>query len=203
MLRPLHAVLTFVGIILSSVPPALRRNFRPALHPVCVHRPAAKAMLSGKCSPKSMKADLKQTIVVENKTGGAGMVGLNEVLTKPKDGYTLHLCSYIDANNTVVYKKASYALADLAPIALTSKSYCTFAVSNRMQVNTIPEFIAAAKAKPGALNYGRVEIGQHHRTAGQAVRAHRGFHLLTGVTFRGLPEVTRSRRATPTSPSAR
>ena len=53
--------------------------------------------------------------VVENKTGAAGMIALNEMLAQPRDGHTLLLCSYIDPTNTHLFKKVSYSWKTLRP----------------------------------------------------------------------------------------
>src|ERR1700752_567706 len=53
---------------------------------------------------EQLRQSLAQPVVVENKTGAAGMIALNEMLAQPRDGHTLLLCSYIDATNTLLYK---------------------------------------------------------------------------------------------------
>ena len=102
---------------------------------------------------------LGQPVIVENKTGAAGMIALNDVLAQPRDGHTLLLCSYIDAINPLLYKKVAYKLDDIAPVSLVQKAYYAFTISNALPVNDLKGFIAHAKTKPGALNYGKVGSG--------------------------------------------
>src|SRR5262245_35244199 len=77
---------------------------------------------------EKLRVALGQPVVVENKTGAAGMLALNEMLVQPRDGHTLLLCSYIDPTNTLLYKKVSYKLEDLAPVTLVSKAFYAFTV---------------------------------------------------------------------------
>ena len=78
-----------------------------------------------------MQKALGQPVVVENKTGAAGMIALNEMLAQPRDGHTLLLCSYLDATNTLLYKSVAYKIEDIAPISLVSKAYYAFTVPDR------------------------------------------------------------------------
>jgi tripartite-type tricarboxylate transporter receptor subunit TctC len=123
-------------------------------------------------------------VVVENKTGAAGMIALADLLAQPRDGHTLLLCSYIDAINPLLYRKATYKIEDLAPISLVSKAYYAFTVPASLPVNTLGEFIRYAKERPGELNYGRVGSGSVTEILARQFEKVAGISM-TGVTFRG------------------
>jgi tripartite-type tricarboxylate transporter receptor subunit TctC len=125
-----------------------------------------------------------QSVIVENKTGAAGMIALADVLAQPRDGHTLLLCSYIDAINPLLYKKVSYKLDDIAPVSLVQKAYYAFTISNALPVNDLKGFIAHAKTKPGALNYGKVGSGSVTELLARQLEKIAGISM-TGVTFRG------------------
>ena len=127
---------------------------------------------------------LGQPVIVENKTGAAGMIALNDVLAQPRDGHTLLLCSYIDAINPLLYKKVAYKLDDIAPVSLIQKAYYAFTISNALPVNDLKGFIAHAKTKPGALNYGKVGSGSVTELLARQLEKVAGISM-TGVTFRG------------------
>ena len=127
---------------------------------------------------------LGQPVIVENKTGAAGMIALNDVLAQPRDGHTLLLCSYIDAINPLLYKKVAYRLDDIAPVSLIQKAYYAFTISNELPVNDLKGFIAHAKTKPGALNYGKVGSGSVTELLARQLEKVAGISM-TGVTFRG------------------
>lgn len=131
-----------------------------------------------------LQTSLGQPVVIENKTGAAGMIALNDMLGQPRDGYTLLLCSYIDPTNTHLYKKVTYKLEDLAPVTMVSKAYYAFVVPASSPANSMKEFIAHAKSKPGELNYGKVGTGSVTELLPKQLEKETGIKM-TGVTFRG------------------
>ena len=133
---------------------------------------------------EKLQAALGQPVVVENKTGAAGMLALREMLAQPRDGHTLLLCSYIDAINPLIFKKVDYKLDEIVPVSLIQKAYYAIAVPTESPANNLREFIAYAKTKPGALNYGRVGSGSVTEYLARQFAKHGGFSM-TGVTFRG------------------
>ncbi len=130
---------------------------------------------------EKLRVSLGQPIVVENKPGAGGKIAVDYILGQPRDGYTLLLCTYIDAINTVLYKKSSYQLSDIAPISLITNAFYAVAVAKDLPVNDINEFIAYAKKRPGELNYGHVGAG----SAPELVT--KRFEQVTGVSMTGIP----------------
>jgi tripartite-type tricarboxylate transporter receptor subunit TctC len=128
-----------------------------------------------------LRNSLGQPVVVENKPGAGGAIAVADVLAQPRDGYSLLLCTYIDPINTVLLKSVSYKLENLQPISQITKAYYGLAVPNNLPVNSIAEFIAYAKTRPGQLNYGHVGVG----SAPELIA--REFELLTGIKMTGVP----------------
>ncbi len=143
-----------------------------------------------------MQAALGQPVIVENKTGAAGMIALKDLLAQPRDGHTLLLCSYIDAINPSIYKRVDYKLDDIVPVSMVQKAYYAIAVPNALPVNNLKEFVAHAKANPGKLNYGKVGSGSVTEVVPRQFEKVAGVSM-TGVTFRGtgpaLQEVVANR----------
>lgn len=136
---------------------------------------------------EKLRNSLGQSVVVENKPGAGGKIAVDHVLSQPRDGYTLLLCTYIDAFNTVLLKNSSYKVEDLAPISQITKAYYAFAVPASSSANTVAEFIAQAKARPGALNYGHVGAGSMPELI--AKRFEKSAEIkLTGVPYKGTAE---------------
>jgi tripartite-type tricarboxylate transporter receptor subunit TctC len=131
---------------------------------------------------------LGQRVIVENKPAAAGMVAARDVLSQPRDGYNLLLCTHFEAINTEVYKTVQFKLADLAPISLIAKYYYGLALANVVPAAGLKSFLDYAKAHPGDLTYATIGAG-----SAQEILA-RQLEKLTGITmnripFRGGPQV--------------
>jgi tripartite-type tricarboxylate transporter receptor subunit TctC len=188
----MHAMLLQGGLICGALAPSFAQSPAPSYptQPIRMLVPYGGGGPSdtvARVLAEPMARSLGQPVVVENKTGAAGRIAMNELLAKPKDGYTLHQCSYIDANNTVVLKNPGYRLDDIAPITLVSKSYYAFTVAQSVPANSLEEFIRYAKSRDGGLNYGRVGPGGITELLVKQFEHLAGFKS-TGVTFRGTHE---------------
>jgi tripartite-type tricarboxylate transporter receptor subunit TctC len=133
-------------------------------------------------------AALGQRVVVENKPAAAGMIATRDVLSQPRDGYALLLCTHFEAINTAVYKNVQFKLGDIAPISLIAKYYYGLALSNAVPAADFESFVPYAKAHPGEVSYATVGAG-----SAQEILA-RQLEKLTGITmnripFRGGPQV--------------
>ena len=122
---------------------------------------AARWILSRASSPKGLTARLGQSVVVDDKPGGNGVIGIRETLKAPPDGYTLQLGS-VGANVTPALMQPNYPfdpLRDYVPIAMVAEWSAILVVKKDLPVNTLAEFIAYAKARPGQLNFGATGYG--------------------------------------------
>jgi tripartite-type tricarboxylate transporter receptor subunit TctC len=102
---------------------------------------------------------LGQRVIVENKPGAAGQIATRDVLSQPRDGYNLMLCTHFDAINTALYKKVAFKLSDLAPISQISRYYYGLALANALPAKTFEEFVAYAKAHPTEVHYASIGSG--------------------------------------------
>jgi tripartite-type tricarboxylate transporter receptor subunit TctC len=103
---------------------------------------------------------LGQPFVVENKPGAGNMIGIESVARSPGDGYTVLVTASTLALNSVLYKKVPYdPVRDFAPITLAATAPNVLVVNPALPAKSLAEFIALAKAKPGALSYGTPGIG--------------------------------------------
>lgn len=108
---------------------------------------------------------LGQQLVVENRGGADGVIAAESVARSAPDGYTLFFASSGHAINASLYKSLPYrTVEDFEPIALVGESPNLIAVTPSLPVNDLREFIALAKSKPGALNYGATSSPTHLAT---------------------------------------
>ena len=125
---------------------------------------------------------LHGSFVVENKTGAGGEIGISFAAKANPDGYTLlHAPSGITVLPFVM-KSVSYDLdKDFDPVVLVGLTKFCLVVSPSLQVNSVSELIALAKAQPGALTYASAGIGTPHQIFAEQ------FKLATGTNIRHVP----------------
>ncbi len=108
-----------------------------------------------------LQAVLGQPIVIDYKAGAGGTVGAQDVMRAPADGYTLMLANTgVMVINPALYGKLPYdTLRDFTPIARTAMQPLALLVNPKMPVNSLREFVAYARARPGQVNYGSAGNG--------------------------------------------
>jgi len=136
-----------------------------------------------------LSEQLGQKVFVEDKPGAGGMIALDDMLAQPKDGYTLQLCTYFDAINTLLYKNVSYKLNDIAPITLVSKYYYLIGLAKSVPVDTFDQLVAYAKTHPGDILYGTVGAGSTQELVAHELEKTTGIKM-TKVPFKGSSEIT-------------
>jgi tripartite-type tricarboxylate transporter receptor subunit TctC len=119
--------------------------------------PGGVADIVGRPLAASMEKHLKQPVVVTNRTGAGGAVGMTAAAKSAPDGYTilttLSSISIFPVSDPLNGKAAPYELKDFAPIALLTADPTVLVVRADSPYKTIQEFIAGAKANPGKINY--------------------------------------------------
>jgi len=133
-----------------------------------------------------MTAVLGQPIVVEARPGAGGVTGMDAVAKSPADGYVIGLGS---AGGLAISPKLQPsmpydALRDFAPLTLAVLVPEPLVVPASTPYRTVAELVAAAKARPGALNYGSTGPGSMPHLAGELLRLAAGIDI-THVPYRG------------------
>src|SRR5262249_53754066 len=131
---------------------------------------------------------LRQRVIVENKPAAAGMVATRDVLSQPRDGYTLLLCTHFEAINTAVYKNVQFALSDLAPISLIAKYYFGLALANSIPAADLDSFIRYARSHPGEVTYATIGAGSAQEMLARQLEKLTGI-VMNRIPFRGGPQV--------------
>jgi tripartite-type tricarboxylate transporter receptor subunit TctC len=122
---------------------------------------------------------LKKQFIIDDRPGGASNVGTEIVVRAPPDGYTLLVVTVTNVINTSVYDNLSFDLVrDIAPVSGLVKLALVLVVNPAVPAQTLPEFIAYAKANPGKLNYASVGSGAATNVAGELFKAMAGVDLV-------------------------
>ena len=114
----------------------------------------------------------RQPFVVENRPGGAGVIGAAQVANAQPDGYTFLFTSPSTILTQTLLQKVSYDPDSLIPISILGNLPFILGVKSSLPVKTLPEFVAYAKAKPGKLN-GKRRCGWHWPSGSDAVHEDR------------------------------
>jgi tripartite-type tricarboxylate transporter receptor subunit TctC len=134
---------------------------------------------------------LGQQVVVDNRPGGASNIGTSIVAHAPPDGYTLLVATTTNAINVSLYDSLDFnLLRDIAPVAGLVRLALVLVVHPSVPAQTLPEFLAYAKANPGKINYASVGSGAATNVAGELFKAMAGINLVN-VPYRSnyLPDL--------------
>ena len=161
----LVAVLVTTLLLLTGTISARAEPYptRPIRIVVPTQAGAAQDILARLMQPHLEKA-LGQPVIVENRSGASTMIGTDAVAKAAPDGHTLLVVPTTFTVNAALNTKLAFDLErDFEPITLLVKNPLLFAVNAKVPANSLGEFVALAKAKPGSLNYG---------TSGASTQAH-------------------------------
>jgi tripartite-type tricarboxylate transporter receptor subunit TctC len=129
---------------------------------------------------------LKGTIVVENRTGAGGAIGAVEAARADADGYTLLFVASPFTTVAAASKTAGYdPVKQFVPVAPIATGPLAFVVGNDVPATTMAEFLALARQKPGALNYGSAGPGSVNHLALELLKARTGTDIVH-VPYKGI-----------------
>ncbi|PZW38890.1 tripartite-type tricarboxylate transporter receptor subunit TctC [Humitalea rosea] len=139
---------------------------------------------------QKLSESLGQTVIVDNRAGGNGIIGTELVARAPADGYTLLLASTSHITNSLLMTTSFDALRDFVPVATLSESPVILVVNPSVPANTLQEFIALARAQPTVLNYSSAGTGNPNHLAGEMLGIMAGIQT-THIPYRGgAPAIT-------------
>jgi len=145
--------------------------------------PGGGTDITARIAAQAITEALGQTVVVDNRPGSGGTIGTEMAARAPADGHTL-ITSGTGAHaiNPALYAKIPYdSVKDFAPVSLVASTPYLMVVTNALPVKTVQEFIAHARAKPGAVNMASSGSGGMPHLAGEL------FKLMTGVQMLHVP----------------
>ena len=131
---------------------------------------------------------LGQRFYVENQPGAGGIAAARTVISSPPDGHTLALLSNGTAISVSLFRKLPFdPLRDFEPVSSLGFFDFVFCTGAGSEFKTLGDFIAAAKARPGALNVGTINIGSTQNLSAELFKTAAGIDF-TIIPFRATPE---------------
>lgn len=166
--------------------PAAAQNYpdRP-VRLVVPYAPGGSADIVARLISEEWGKALGQSLVVENKSGAGGNIGVDSVAKAKNDGYIIGLQTVSLAINPGLFPRMPYdTLKDLDPIGMIASSQHVLVVNPSLPAKDVKELIALAKAKPGTLNYGSAGNGSTFHMSAELFKAVAGTEILH-VPYRG------------------
>ena len=176
------------GLLSVAVSPAGSQTAYPArtITLVVPYPAGGTTDLLGRMVADQLKTGLGASVIVENKPGAGTTLGASQVTKAQPDGYTLLMATSTTlAINKALYKKLPYdPVADFTPIALVAAVPFALIVNPTVPVNSLKEFIAYAKSKPGELSYGSAGNGSPQHLGAEMLKTAAGLDI-KHVSYRG------------------
>ncbi|GAA4413250.1 Bug family tripartite tricarboxylate transporter substrate binding protein [Quisquiliibacterium transsilvanicum] len=126
-----------------------------------------------------------QPVAVDNRPGASGMIGAQEVLRAPADGHTIMVSITTHIQNPSLFAKMPYEpMRDFAAVSQSVLSYLALAVRPDFPANTLAEFVAHVKAKPGAYTFGSFGAASSSHIVGESFGRQIGAEVIH-VAYKG------------------
>jgi tripartite-type tricarboxylate transporter receptor subunit TctC len=183
--RRLGAVLTGLGLVAAAgmfAQAAAQTWPTRNITAIIPFAPGNANDITGRIVFEYLGKQLGQAIVIENRPGAGGTIGIGQAARAAPDGYTILFHSSSFSAAYVTHKSLPYdTLNDFVPVSAVSVSPSVLVASPVKGYKTAADLIAAAKAKPGALNYASAGIGAASHLAAEK------FRVAAGITAQHVP----------------
>ena len=185
----LKIVVTVVALLLSVLAGAQQYPSKP-IRIIIPYPPGGSSDLAVRTIGAKISESLGQPVVVENRSGASGQVGIQAVVRSPADGYTLVATPSGPVSISAHLQKLPYDPAkDLVSVAMLALVPSAIAVNAALPIYNLSDFIAFSKRKPDGVNYSVSGIGTHMHLAGELLKGMTGANLIA-VAYRGTAPAT-------------
>jgi tripartite-type tricarboxylate transporter receptor subunit TctC len=181
--RFLLAFVAAVAPLLAVAQPYPARQ----IHIVVPFPPGGPTDVLGRVLGQSLGETFGQTVIVDNKVGAAGNIGVDAIAKAPPDGYTIGIVPAGNiAVNPTLFANLPYKAAELAPVTMLATVDNVLVVNaEAVPAKNLKELLELAAAKPGALTYASPGAGSQAHLAGALLELSTGVKLLH-VPYRGI-----------------
>ncbi|QWE13166.1 tripartite tricarboxylate transporter substrate binding protein [Polynucleobacter sp. AP-Titi-500A-B4] len=147
--------------------------------------PGGTTDISSRALSDILGKELGQSVIVENKAGGAGIIGIQALLAAPADGYTMAMGNIgPNAINYSLYKSLPYKMEDMEPITIVIANPNVLVVNPEVPAKTVAELVALAKANPGKYSFASSGRGQSIHMSGELFKTQAGIDIIH-VPYKG------------------
>jgi tripartite-type tricarboxylate transporter receptor subunit TctC len=187
-----YAMMTVLAAMLLTATGSHAQQNAPLSYPVRPIRlltpfpPGGLADVVARLLAQKLGESFKQTLVVDNRSGGGGSIAVETAVRANPDGYTMILVTASYTSNAAIYKLPFDPITDITPVILVGVGGNVATVHPAGPVASIKEVIAYDKANPGKLNYGSSGTGSSPHLATELLNQMAGIRL-THVPYKGTP----------------
>jgi len=184
--RIVRLALGFILVVAASAAQAQQDDYPSrTVHILAAAAPGGNPDVLARLLSQRLSEVFGQSFVVENVPGAGGVLAAKRIATSSPDGYTLMINdSGALAINITMNPDANYKLADFTPITALATVPTALVIIPSVPANSLSEFIALAKTKPGAMNYGSAGPGSIHQLTMEIFAEQSGVKLVH-VPYRG------------------
>lgn len=183
MRRPRWPIAVMLGVLLAGVAHAQQKYPTRPVRVVVPFVAGGGVDSVARITTNGLGPALGQQVIVDNRPGGRGVIGVETVSKATSDGYTLLVVSESLTIMPFVERKLAFDVRrSFAPVSLLATQPHVLAIHPSVPAQSVKEFIALARARPGALSYGSGGFGQH--LAGEWLKKAAGFDM-THIPYKG------------------
>src|SRR5919106_5220641 len=158
--RTMIRILFCALVLLAAAPAAAQPYPSQPIRLIAPFPPGGSVDIMARLIADPLASQLGGKIVIENRTGASGNIGMEAAARAKPDGYTIVLNTIPLATNQALFDKLSWdPVKDFAPIGMVATAPHVLVVPARVKANTVDELIKMARSNPGKLNYASACIG--------------------------------------------
>ncbi len=147
--------------------------------------PGGSVDITARLISEPLGRELGQRVVIENRTGASGNIGMDAAARAAPDGYTIVLNTIPLVTNQSLFEKLTWdAMRDFAPIGMVATSPHVLVVPAKVPVNSVAELVQLARSRPGKLSYASAGVGTTFHLCGEMFKDSTGTFILH-VPYRG------------------
>lgn len=188
MKKQFHLLVAFIAISFTCIAPAANAQDNYPSKPVRLvvpFPPGGSIDMVARLMGQKLSASLGQPVLVDNRAGASGNIGMDYVAKAPKDGYTLLLAHAGLASNAHMFAKLPFEpLKDIAPIIRIADQPNVLIINPKWPFKNVGELVAYAKANPGKLSVGTSGVGGPQDVAARMFMRMTGTDMLN-VAYKG------------------
>jgi tripartite-type tricarboxylate transporter receptor subunit TctC len=174
-----------IGLMLAASPTQAQQNY--PTKPIRLIVPFAAGGgtdITARMLAQKLTESFKQTVIVDNRPGGGGTIGIESAVRAQPDGYTMILLTTGYTTNAALNKLAYDPVNDVAPIGMVGETGFVVTVHPSLPTKSVKELIAYDKASPGKINYGSAGTGGITHIATELLN-HMAGTKMTHISYKG------------------